>query len=124
MVSSTTSVVTDFPNLAYDGRGQKFASIAVTAGATGAIVAAVTNARIRVLGLYLNQVGSSTATVQFKSASTAISGVITVKATDMHMVLSFNPAGWMETESGEALNLTTVNTAVAGFLVYEEVTVA
>ena len=121
MVSSTTSVVTDFPNLAYDGRGQKFASIAVAADGTGAIVAAVTNTRIRVLAMYLNQVGSSTATVQFKSASTAISGVITVKATDLHMVLSFNPAGWMETASGEALNLTTVDEAAAGCLVYQEV---
>ena len=121
MVSSTTSALSDFPLLHSDGRDQKFASVAVAADATGALVAAVTGCKIRVLAVLLNQIASSTSTVQFKSASTALTGVITVKVNDLYLALPFNPAGWMETASGEALNLTTVAQAAGGCLVYEEV---
>jgi hypothetical protein len=121
MVSSTTSALSDFPLLHSDGRDQKFASVAVGADATGALVAAVTGSKIRVIAALVNQAASGSATLQFKSATTALTGVLTTAGDQVYLVLPFNPAGWFETASGQALNLTTVSTAAGGCVVYEVV---
>ena len=125
MVSSVTTSLGEIGTGIYgsigDG-GQKFASITVAADESAAeLVAAVTNAKIRVLALLIHQVTSSTATIQFLSASTALTGVIFSKPASLHLVMPFNPAGWFETAESEALNLATASTVVAGCLVYEEV---
>ena len=118
MVSSTTTSLAELDNTVFGGGGQKFAAIAAGAGAQSALVAASTKNRIRVLALYVKQASNSLSSLKFESASTALTGVITgIAATEM--VLPFNPAGWFQTEAGEALNITTVNKAVNGFLVYE-----
>jgi hypothetical protein len=124
MVSSTTSALDQLNNIVFEGSGQKFASVTVAADATGALVAAVTGYKIRVLAILINQAASSNATLQFKSATTAITGVLTNMSGALYLVLPFNPAGWFETASGEALNLLTADRAVGGCVVYEEVAAA
>ena len=121
MVSSTTEVASTFPLLSWDGRGQKFAKIAAAAGGTRELVAAVTGAKIRVLALLAEQQNDAAATFEFKSASTAISGEMTAIGENREIQMQFNPAGWMETAAGEALNVTVAANALAGLLVYEEV---
>jgi len=96
----------------------KFAVIAEAGNGTDAIVAAVTGKRILVLGY---DMGTDTAqTLQWKSASDAISGVYTLAAND-HIERD-NPYGVMKTAEGEALNLTQVGGAavIGGVVTYIE----
>lgn len=124
MVSSTTTSLAELGNTVFGGGGQKFASITAATGATE-IVADSTNHRIRVLALVLTQIGhTSTASVKFHSnddddAATDLTGAFGTKGSDMVLVLPFNPAGWFQTAVDGSLNITAVNTAAAGFLVYE-----
>jgi len=125
MVSSTTTALAELGNTVFGGGGQKFASITVGATASAELVADSTKNRIRVLALVLTQIGhSSLATVKFHSnddddAETDLTGSFGTKASDMVLVLPFNPAGWFQTEVDGSLNITTANATAAGFLVYE-----
>jgi len=122
MVSSTTSVVTDFPNLAYDGRGQKFA--VVNGSGTTVIVAAVTGMKIRLLAGIFNSTDNSTPPVlniQTKPSGTAVSLTGQMSAqNNVNIVFPFNPAGWMETDAGDIFQMATTGT-FTGCVVYEEV---
>ena len=130
MVSSTTTDLANLGNTAFGGGGQKFAAISAAADASREIVAAVktldgsdvlNSSKIRVLALYMTQVGHSSATFKWLSDTTVITGVSTPQNLDLVLVLPFNPAGWFETAAGEALELHPVQTPVFGALVYEEV---
>ena len=132
MVSSTTTDLANLGNTVFGGGGQKFAAISATAHATNVteIVAAVTKVvdaeivakgKIRVLAVVATQAANAGGSMYFESGSTALTGDMKAIATSNQIVMPFNPAGWFETASGEALNLTTAGTGVYGCLVYEEV---
>ena len=122
MVSSTTTSLGELQNTVFAGGGQKFANIDQGSATTTEIVAAVTGSRIRILAAVFTGVGSSI-TVALKSASTQLTGEI-AGATVLNVILPYNPAGWVQTEAGEAFQITSTNGAVNGCVVYEEVAVA
>jgi hypothetical protein len=130
-MTSTTSIVGDFADRAYgyENSGQKYAN--VTLSADGAIVAAVTGQKIRVLSMVLFcDEADELVTVQITSnnaAGTTLSPVLLTGSLQntfggmsgaergsiqQPLILPFNPAGWMETAEGEALfaNVTIVGT--------------
>jgi hypothetical protein len=122
MVSSTTSVLGQLQNSVFAGSGQKFASIDQGSATTTEVVAAVTGYRIRILAAVFTGVGSSI-TVALKSASTQLTGEI-AGASALNVILPYNPAGWVQTEAGEAFQITSTNGAINGCIVYEEVAAA
>ena len=122
MVSSTTSVLGQLPNDVFGGSGQKFASIDQSSAGTTSIVAAVTGYRIRILAAVLTGVGSNI-TVTLQSASTQLTGELD-GANTVGLVFPFNPAGWVQTEAGEAFQITSTNGAINGCIVYDEVAAA
>jgi len=122
MVSSTTTAMGGFGNVAFAHGGQQYASISAAAGGTRELVAAVTGSKIRVLAIVVLQDSDAAAAFQFKSATTALTGEFTVAITaEGHMVLPFSPVGWFETAAGEALNVTVAANVLVGCLVYDEV---
>jgi hypothetical protein len=129
MVSSVTTSLADLGNTVFGGGGQKFASISAAQGGTRVVVAAVTETvdavvvakgKIRVLALAVTQAADASGAFEFKQGSTTIMGEI-VSTAQTTLVLPFNPAGWFETDAGEALNVTVTGTNLTGCLVYEEV---
>ena len=121
MVSSTTSALDQMDSVSFSGGGQKYAKVAQSAG-TGALVAAVTGAKIRVLAFFVAQEKGAASVITFKDGTTAISGnIIIAVQNDGQILLPFNPAGWMETSSGAALQVTVADGAIAGVIVYDEV---
>lgn len=90
--------------------------ISAAAGAQTEIVAASTGNKIRVLG-YVATCETATGTFKFESASTAKTGVMTI-ADNGNIVSGYAPTGLFETASGEALNITTVSSAIEGHLIY------
>ncbi|MAH47362.1 hypothetical protein CMI37_16170 [Candidatus Pacearchaeota archaeon] len=121
MVSSTTSILSELGNSTFSGGGHKYAVLNAAADGTREVVAAVTGSKIRVLALVADQQADAAATMQFKSATTAIMGELVSANTKMLVVLPFSSAGWFETSAGEALQVTTAGTDVTGCLVYDEV---
>ena len=105
----------------------KFAAINASASGGNTIVAAVAGKRIRVVSYVIVAAGSVTATWQ--SASTALSGPMSLAASggasaSIGIMAPGGAYGLFQTESGEALNLSlggAVN--VAGHLCYLEVSV-
>lgn len=82
------------------------------------LVTAVTGRKIRVRSVVINQGDTTPSSVQFNSddgdTSTAISPAFKAAANG-GFVMNDNPQGWFETESGEALTVTTgsgSNTAI------------
>jgi hypothetical protein len=65
-------------------------------------IAAAAGARFRVLAVSVNAVAANLIT--FKSATTAISGVMPLAA-GVQMVLPYTEHGWFETAIGEALQI-------------------
>ena len=122
MVSSTTSALDQLQNSVFAGSGQKFASIDQGSATTTEVVAAATGYRIRILAAVFTGVGSSI-TVALKSATTQLTGEIGA-ATFLSVTLPFNPAGWVQTEAGEAFQITSTNGAINGCIVYDEVAAA
>ena len=122
MVSSTTSALDQLQNSVFAGSGQKFASIDQGSATTTEVVAAATGYRIRILAAVFTGVGSSI-TVALKSATTQLTGEIGA-ATFLSVPLPFNPAGWVQTEAGEAFQITSTNGAINGCIVYDEVAAA
>jgi hypothetical protein len=87
-----------------------------TSGAGNRLVTNTYSAALRVYQLYFT-VASDT-TVQFFSATTALTGTMTVKAGNDY-VFQFSPVGWLETASGEDLNVTLGGgVQMSGSLVY------
>ena len=121
MVSSVTSAIDQFGNVAFSGGGQKYTSVAQGSAGTVAIAAASTGVKFRVLAAVLANVqsGGSPGTAQFKSGSPALTGAM--PNSNNPFVLPFNPAGWCETSAGEALNLTSATDGLNGVVVYDEV---
>ena len=103
----------------------KFAAIAAATSGDNTLVSAVSGKKIRVLAL--SAVVSAATNIYFTSgaAGTVIFGGSTNKinlAANSGLVLGFNPVGWFETASGQALvvNLSAGN-SFSGGLVYIEV---
>lgn len=83
-----------------------------------AAVAGPPTRRIRITSLVLK--GSGAGSVIFNSNTTEI-GRVTFTANDPPLVLPFNPDGWLETASGEKLNLGNASTlTLSGFGTYVE----
>lgn len=100
----------------------KFAKITASSSGATTIVAAVTSKKIRVLGWEV----SVNAAVNFKWQShvtpTDLTGLYYNSAQGGGVARSFNPVGWFETVSGEALDINLSGAvAVGGSLVYVEV---
>lgn len=103
----------------------KFAFANVAASQTDSnLVTAVSSKKIRVLALYMVSGGTATnVTINSKpaGAGAAISALI-ANAANGGAVLAFNPVGWFETVSGEALTATTGAGSTTGIgVVYVEV---
>lgn len=78
----------------------------IAAGQTdSSVVAAVTGFKIMVTS-YTEQAGGTATNITWNSASTAISS-LHANAINGGRVCPFNPQGWFETNSGEALTVTT-----------------
>jgi hypothetical protein len=122
MVSSTTTALAELGNTVFGGGGQEFAKVDVGDAATVEIVAAVTGSRIRILAAVFAGVGSSTGVILQSnpagSSATDLTGSIR-GATNVSIVLPYNPAGWVQTASGEAFDVTAVVGSVDGLVVYE-----
>lgn len=98
-------------------RTEAVQSLAVSVVAAGAgdtaLVAAVANKRIRVLG-YVLTVSAVGVNPKFKSGANDKTGALLLPVNGGAVVPAVNPdlnAGWFETNAGEALN---VNAAAAG----------
>ena len=102
----------------------KRAVVNFTAAAAGdnAVVAAVAGKRIRVLGAVLAP--SAVLSVKLRSAANDLTGALPLAANEKFTLPLADPdhAGWVATNSGEALNVN-VSAAgtVTGFVVYQEV---
>jgi hypothetical protein len=94
-----------------------FAAISVTA--SGEIVAAISGRKVRILSLVLIAAGA--VTVKFQSATTDLEGAMSL-ITGVPVTLPYNPVGWAQTASGEALNIVLGGAVqVSGFLTYQSV---
>lgn len=101
-------------------RPSKFALANIAASTTdGAVVAAVSGKRIRVVAL-VAQCAATATTITFNSkpagAGTAISSAF-ANGINGALVLGFNPAGWFETVAGEGLTATTGSGSATGVTV-------
>ena len=103
----------------------KFAKANVAASQTdSSLITAVTGKKLRVIAVAAVAGGTAT-TLTFNSkgagAGTAISALF-ANGINGGEVLSYNPVGWFETKSGEALTVTTGAGATTGIqVVYVEV---
>jgi hypothetical protein len=104
----------------------KFAKISAAASGDNTLVAAVTSKKIRVLSLFMMSAGTVSAYIR-DDAGTPVNliGDATNKLTleaGSGFVLNHNPVGWIETTSGEGLQLNLSGAiGVAGCLTYIEV---
>jgi hypothetical protein len=97
----------------------KFAPIVANASGATLVVAAVALKKLRVLGY--NVIANGAVNVKFQSAGNDKTG-LKYLAANGGIAPSFNPAGWFETNAGEALNINLSGAvAVGGELVYIEV---
>lgn len=97
----------------------KFAVVAAATSGANEIVAAVSSKKIRVLAVRLSAAG--TVNTKWQSASTDKTGLNYFVA-NSYATLGYNPLGWLETASGEALNLNlSAAVAVGGMITYVEV---
>jgi hypothetical protein len=97
----------------------KFAVISASSSGANAIVSAVTDKKIRVLGY--NFISNGDVNAKWQSATTDKTG-LKYLTQYTGLVAGFNPLGWFETASNEALNLNlSAAIAVGGEIVYIEV---
>lgn len=92
----------------------KFAKIVATASGATAVVAAVTAKKIKVLGYVF--VAAGAVAVKFQSATTDITGVMTIGSNGGVAASAVAPAGGhlLETAAGEALNINLSDAVVVG----------
>ncbi|MGD9644301.1 MAG: hypothetical protein AB7U73_01225 [Pirellulales bacterium] len=87
--------------------------------ASGNVVAAVANKKIRVLSYAILAASAVTAKWQSATTPTDHSGAMSLAAAG-GLVCTHNPAGWFETNAGEALKLTLGSgVQVSGHLTYQ-----
>jgi hypothetical protein len=122
--SNTAKLATDKISSASFDYTPKFASIAAASSGTNELVAAVASKKIRVVSLFLIAAGTVNAYFE-DDANTALAGDGTNKIAliaSSGFSLNFNPVGWFETGSGQALEVNlSAATAVAGSVTYIEV---
>lgn len=95
--------------------------VSCNAGATTALVAAVTGKRISLIALL--GTADVAGTIALKSSTTAISGTMPVGPYGGFVIPECHPLnneglGWYHTAAGEALNLTTVTCTFNGMIKY------
>jgi len=94
----------------------------VNAAGVVTIVAAVTGAKIHILGYVLNAASAVTIKLESKPAGTAVAlnGATGFSLPDTSSICSgYNPDGWMSTASGSAFQMTLGGTsAVSGHVTY------
>lgn len=101
----------------------KMAIVNLATGATTEIIPAVTTARLMIVGLVLTAGAAGVATVTIKSATTAISPLLSLP-TNGSLVLPINPSGYMRPDAvNEAINGTVTGSAVGCIAHYIEVPV-
>lgn len=101
----------------------KLAIVNLATGTTTEIVPAIADKRIMVVGLVLTAGAAGVATVTLKSATTAISPLLSLP-TNGPLVLPLNPAGYARPDAvNEALNGTVTGAAVGCIAHYIEVPV-
>lgn len=97
----------------------KYAVITTSASGATAIVAAVTGKKIRVIAYSV--VANAAVNVKWQSGTTDVTG-LKYLAANGGIVQGYNPAGWFQTASAEALNINLSGAvAVGGEVVYVEV---
>lgn len=101
----------------------KLAIVNLATGATTEIVPAIADKRIMVVGLVLTAGAAGVATVTLKSATTAVSPLLSLP-TNGPLVLPLNPSGYARADAvNEALNGTVTGAAVGCICHYVEVPV-
>jgi hypothetical protein len=97
----------------------KFAKIDVATSGDNAVVAAVTGAKLTVVGFFLTSTGALSIT--FKSGSTAVSGAMAVAALGTLAVAGGPAAPLFQAAAGQALNINlSASTQVSGSVAYIE----
>ena len=92
--------------------------ISIASATTTTLVALVSSKRIRVLSMYLISTAGNTINLQSHTTTTNSDG-LPGYAANGGLVLPFNPLGWFDTTSGEALDMVTSGSGqVSGQLVY------
>lgn len=120
---STISVAQDTSKLANGASGTTltplFAPIVASSSGVTNIVALVTSKKIRVLALSLTANGAVNVKFQSHVTPTDLTGLHYCAAAGDGIVYPFNPLGWFQTVSGEALDINLSGAvAVGGTLVY------
>ena len=99
----------------------KYANISISASGSTALVPSQAGVRVRLVAAFL--VGGAASKVKFTNSGTAtLSGELPFAANG-GMVLPYNPAGWLQTVTGEGLylNQATGSVGVGGAITYIEV---
>lgn len=120
---STVSVAQDTSQLAIGASGtySAYQFVNITASSSGVtnILALVTSKKIRVVALSLTSNGAVNVKFQSHVTPTDITGLFYFAAAGDGIVLPFNPGGWFQTNSGEALDINlSGSVAVGGCLTY------
>jgi hypothetical protein len=89
------------------------AKISVSTATTTTLVAAQSGKKIRVVSMYLVTASAQTITLQSHTTTSNSDGGLAYAANG-GIALAFNPAGWFDTTSGEALDLVTGASGVVG----------
>lgn len=76
-----------------------------SSGANTLVAAQATGIKIRVLALTLTSTGAVNAKLQSGAGGTDLTGLFTIAAAGVTIVLPFNPHGWCETAAATLLNL-------------------
>lgn len=106
------------------GRGRKGAFDSVAASQTDSnLVSAVTDKKIRVVSLVINQGDTTPSSVTFNTKPTGAGTAITPAlkaAANGGFVLAEQSSGWFETNKGEGLTVTTGAGSTTGIMVQYE----
>ena len=100
---------------------QQFAAIAASSSGNNTLVAAITSKKIRVVAFVVVAAAAVTVRLEDGAGGTALTGQMELAANG-GFVLPYNPEGWLETGSGNLLNLELSGAvSVDGCLVYQEI---
>lgn len=98
----------------------QFATFGVSASGANTIITGIASKHIRVLALAISANAAVAVKWQSHTTPTDITGLLTCAASGDGEVLPFNPIGWFQTLSGEALdiNLSAGSVYVGGHITY------
>lgn len=119
---TTLAVASDTAQIANGASGTYLtpatAKVSIAAATTTTVVAAVAGKKIRILALYL--VAGGAVNINWQSHTTTSNGDAALDiAANSGIVLNFNPVGWFDTTSGEALDIvTSAASQLSGRIVY------